>query len=503
MHLTRILSLLALISAGAVQAQNPPAKPSREITLAEAIQMALENNLDVKIQRFNPLIAEHNLRSSYAIYEPGITLQGSHFFSSQPGGVDQFGRDIGNRELEVDTLPGINFGLGAILPTGARYSITESLSRTTSLVGTNENSNYNASWSIQLSQPLLQNFWIDPGRATILINKKVLKLSETMLKGQIMTTVHSVEQAYYNLIFARENVKVVEKALELAQRTLFENKKKVELGALAPLDEKQAEAQVAASKADLIAAQQNLAFQENVLKSLLTDKYESFHEVELIPAEKLVPVPVAFNLQDSWQRGLAMRPDLQQAKLDLERRDITLRLQKNQILPSLDVFGRYGVSGNRLNTSYGDVLSDLTRDRNPSYSFGGSLTIPLGNIGARNRYKATRAEKEQALLQLKKLEQDIMVQIDDAIKAVQSAFERVQATREAREFAFTALDAEQKKLENGKSTTFQVLQLQRNLTAASFEEIRALAEYNNAQALHAFREGSTLDRHRLNLNLQR
>lgn len=503
MHLTRILSLLVLVGAGAVQAQNPAARPSKEITLAEALQMALENNLEVKIQRFNPLIAEHNLRGSYAIYEPGIALQGAHSFSSQPGGVDQFGRDIGNRELEVDNLPGVNFGLGAILPTGARYSISENLSQTTSTIGTNVNSNFNANWSVQITQPLLQNFWIDPGRATILINKKTLRISETMLKGQIMTTVHSVEQAYYNLIFARENVKVVEKGLELAQRTLFENKKKVELGALAPLDEKQAEAQVATSKADLIAAQQNLAFQENVLKSLLTDKYESFHEVELIPAEKLVPVPMAFNLQESWQRGLAQRPDLQQAKLDLERRDISLKLQKNQLLPSLDVFGRYGLSGNRLNTSYGDVLGDLTRDRNPNYTFGGSVTIPLGNIGARNRYKATRAEKEQALLQLKKLEQDIMVQIDDAIKAVQSSFERVQATREARVFAETALDAEQKKLENGKSTTFQVLQLQRNLTGAAFEEIRALAEYNNAMALLAFREGTTLDRHRLNLNLQR
>jgi outer membrane protein TolC len=223
--------------------------------------------------------------------------------------------------------------------------------------------------------------------------------------------------------------------------------------------------------------------------------------VDLVPAEKLVPVPMAFNLQDSWQRGLTMRPDLQQSKLDLDRRDISLRLQRNQILPSLDVFGSYGRSG--LNTGYGSVLGDLSRDRNPSYAYGGALTIPLGNIGARNRYKATRAEKEQALLQVKKLEQVIMVQIDDAIKAVQSAFERVQATREARGFAETALGAEQKKLENGKSTTFQVLQLQRNLTGAAFEEIRALAEYNNSLANHAFREGTTLERHRLNLNLQR
>ncbi|MBI4663805.1 MAG: TolC family protein [Verrucomicrobia bacterium] len=504
MQFTRILFPIALAVAWTVQAQNP-APNVREITLQEAIQMALEHNLDVKIQAINPRIAELNLKASYAMYEPTLSFAAVHNFSSQPTGVvDPQGRIVvGSREIATDSFPlGLNTSVGSQLPTGLRYSISERLSHTAiDQTGVPTVDNYNASWTLDLRQPLLRNFWIDPDRAQIQVNKKALKLSEVALKGLIITTVAQVEQAYYNLISARENVKVAEKGLELAERTLLENRKKVEVGALAPLDEKQAEAQVATSKAGLIATQRALDFQENALKSLLTDNYASFHDTTLIPAEKLLPLPMSYNLQESWQKGLAVRPDLLQAKLDLERQDITLRLQKNQLLPSLDAFFSYGLSGTR-NTSYSDVLSDLTRDRNPAYTYGGSLTIPLGNIAARNRYKATRSLKEQAVLQLKKLEQDIMIQIDDAIKAAQSAFERVRATREAREFAETALDAEQKKLENGKSTTFQVLQLQRDLTQAAFNEIGALAEYNNALAQLALREGTTLERHRLSVNLK-
>jgi outer membrane protein TolC len=130
------------------------------------------------------------------------------------------------------------------------------------------------------------------------------------------------------------------------------------------------------------------------------------------------------------------------------------------------------------------------------------LTIPLGNVAARNRYKQGKVSVEQALLTTKKLEQDVMVQIDDAIKAAQTTFERVGATHQAKLYAEAALDAERKKLENGKSTSFVVLQLQRDLTAASSDEIRALADYNKALAQVAFAEASTLQRRKIDVRVQ-
>jgi outer membrane protein TolC len=142
-------------------------------------------------------------------------------------------------------------------------------------------------------------------------------------------------------------------------------------------------------------------------------------------------------------------------------------------------------------------LDTVRAERYPSWSYGAQLSIPLGNITARNRYKSSKAQKAQALLTLKRLEQDILVEVDNAVKLAQANFERIQATREARDYAEAALLAEQKKLENGKSTSFVVLSLQRDLTLRRSQEIRALADYNNALSGLSFSEGRTLERNGL------
>jgi outer membrane protein TolC len=315
-----------------------------------------------------------------------------------------------------------------------------------------------------------------------------------------MLTITAVEQAYYNLIFARENVKVQETALQLADRLLWENRKRVEVGQLAPLDEKQAESQVAASRADLLATQRALDVQENILKSLITDNYTAWHALRLVPAENLVAVPGIVNLQESWDRAMRQRPDLLQARLDLQRNEINLRLDRNQRLPQLDLVGQYGYSGTgqEFHGAFGQI-----RDReNPFWYYGATLSYPLGNRAARGNYRASKAFREQSELLLKQREQGILIEVDDAVKLVQTNFERVEATRQARLFAEAALEAEQKKLESGKSTSFFVLQFQRDLTTARFQEIRALAEYNNALAQLALREGTTLDRHQINLQVK-
>ena len=500
MQPARILCTICCLYALTAVAQNEPPK-TKPISLEEAIQMALQNNFDVKIQRFNPQIARYNLSGSYGAYEPQVGLSAVHSFRSQPGGIDQFGRELGTREVENDSFTGnITPGISGLFPTGLKYRLNTSLNHNKVGGFGAQTETHTGDWNLQLDQPLLRDFWIDAGRAQILINKKALKISELGLMHQLMVTISNVEQAYYNLIFAGESVKVQEKARELFERLLMETRKKVEVGSLAVLDEKQAESQVATSKADLLATRRNLAVQENVLKSLITADFAVWEDTTLIPAEKLVAVPVPLNLQESWRKGLTQRPDLQQSKMDLETRDITLRYQKNQIFPALDLVGSYGHNG--LDTSYSGVFGELTRNDNPSYTYGATLSIPLGNLGPRNRYKASKAEKQKALLQLKKLEQDIMVQIDDAVKLVQTDLERVEATRQAQAFAEAALDAEQKKLENGKSTPFLVLQATRDLTSARFEAIRALSEFNNALAQLAFREGATLERHRLNVTIK-
>ena len=158
-----------------------------------------------------------------------------------------------------------------------------------------------------------------------------------------MTIVTTVEQAYYDLIYARENVTVQEKAVELATQLVVENKKRVEVGALAPLDQKQAEAQAASSRATLIAAKSALVMQENTVKQLITDDYAAMATALILQPTAPLTAPVqVFDRQISWSKGLTERPDLLQAKLDVERQGITLKYNYNQLFPELDVVGSYG-----------------------------------------------------------------------------------------------------------------------------------------------------------------
>jgi outer membrane protein TolC len=484
---------------------------TRSMSLQEAIDSALQHNFDVQISRYMPDLARFSLQGSYSAWDPTLFASGQHNYSLTPGGLDAQNRPYQGAETDTDSF---SSGIQGQLPWGMTYTLAGNASdawgtRPGALLNERdafENSTANAAFS-QLRQPLLRNLWIDSSRATILINKNRLKYSEQTLRLQIMTSVAQVEQAYYNLIFARENVKVQEAALQLAERLLWENKKKVEVGQMAPLDEKQAESQAASSRADLLSAQRALDAQENVLKSLITDNYTTLHDIHLIPAENLIAVPPLLNLQDSWEKALRLRPDVVQARLDVQRSQITVRLDKNQMFPQLDLIGQYGYAGSstKINGNGGefsDAFSQIADRANPYWYYGASFSYPLGNIGARNNYKAAKAAKVQTELVLKQKEQTVLIAVDDAVKLVQTDFARVEATREARGFAQAALDAEQKKLENGKSTSFFVLQYQRDLTSARFQEIQALAQYNNDLAQLAFQEGSTLERHGLNVDVK-
>jgi outer membrane protein TolC len=357
--------------------------------------------------------------------------------------------------------------------------------------------------SINLAQPLLKNFWIDQVRWNIKVAKNQVKYSELTLKQTIMQMITTVEQAYYDLVYARENITVQAKAVELATQLVVENKKRVEVGALAPLDEKQAEAQAASTQAALIAARASLAVQQNTLKQMLTDDYSGMASVELQPTAPLrAPVHV-FDRQISWSKGLTERPDLLQAKLDIERQGVTLKYTYNQLFPELDIVGGYGrAAGGSSIAEYSQAFGQIARGDQPNYYVGAQLTFPIGNTGARANYRRSKLQMEQYVVALKKLEQTIMTTIDNDIQLARSSYEEVGATRAAREYAAEALAAEQKKLENGKSTTYTVLQIQRDLTTARGNEIRALAIYNKALAQLSLDEGAVLERFGINLEMK-
>jgi outer membrane protein len=305
-----------------------------------------------------------------------------------------------------------------------------------------------------------------------------------------------VETAYLRVIQANENVVTQEKALELADRTSSENRKKVEVGAMAPLEAQQAEAQAAATRATLLKVQSDANTLQRVLKSLLTDDYtNAWLNVIIKPKDKLVAIPQEFNLQESWRKALAYGGSpvrLQQLRLTVQENEARVRLQRNQVFPELDVTGSYGYSGT--GKEFDNALDQVGSRNLPFWSIGAQITMPLSQTAARNNLKAAKASRDQQKMTLKFQEQNTLITIENDIANARNDYETVHATHEARLYAEAALDAEQKKYENGKSTQFDILGLQAKLTTARFDEISALTAYNVDLATLSYDEGTTFER---------
>jgi len=494
------MKLLSIICCGffCVMGVHAETNNVRSLSLQEAIKLAVAHNFDVQISRLTPDINSITLWGDYAAYDPSFSVGGSDGYSKSGSAYNTTTGTYTTATQSYDQS--YNTGVNGLLPFGTKYNVVGNTERINNIYsGTEAPSQYTTGAGVSLSQPLLKNFWTDSSRTLIAVAKNTLKGSELDFRYNLISIVAKTEQNYYELICLYENIKVQETALALAKQLASENKRKVELGAMAPLDEKQAESQAAASQAALTEAQGQLDQQQNLLKALITDQYSDWHKVKVIPSDQLVAVQEKFDIQESWKKGIAKRPDLLSAKVSLESRGITLKYQKNQLFPQLDLVGTYGRNG--LATSLNPAIDDIGNDRLPYYSIGATLTIPLSNRAARSAYRQTKVQIAQDMLRTKQLEQNILISIDNAIKSANTYYETIQSTRAAREYAEEALKAEQKKLEVGQSTSFQVLQLQKDLTAARLNEIRALANYNEALATVASNEGTTLEKYKLTVKV--
>jgi outer membrane protein len=495
MKYTGILSFFfaALAAATAQTATNTLA--GQAMSLADCIQSALAHNFDVQIQRINPQLSLYRLNAAYSGYDPTFSVSGSHTFTKSPGGgFNPYGTNA--TPARVTDANSFSSGIrGGLLPwTGMTYSFSAGLSENYGTGSDNSSANLG---DLTLNQPLLKNFLIDQTRVNIRVAKNNLQQSEQALRQQLISSVTAVANAYYELIYAQQNVAVQSNALDLAQTQLNQDQQRVQIGTLAVLSVQQDESQVAQAKASLIAAQSTLDTAQNTLKNLLTDNYSQWHGMDIQPSETLLAPLETFDLQASWTKGMAERPDLLQAKLNLEQQGIQVKLARNQLLPDLELTGSYGYYGS--GNEFDNAVDQVGEGNAPKYSYGATLSIPLGNISARNQFKIAKASLQQIELQFKQLEQNILVQIDNAVKVAESDYQSVQATKQARIYAEAALDAEQKTYGVGKATTFEVLQYQNNLTTARSAEIRALANYNEALAALAQQEGTALDRYNINI----
>jgi outer membrane protein len=493
--------LFCLCWCAAAPAQTELGRTVREMSLQDCIELALKQNLDIQITRYQNEYAAYDLALAYAGYDPNFSISGRHTFNLSGGGLDpNTGLINPTRTSDANVF---NSSVGGQVPVvGTKYNLFANIAESYGNVGTTSVDNTSGQAGISLTQPLLKDFWIDGARVNIRVARLAIKAADQKVRGQILDTIKLVEQAYYNLIATRETVKVQEEALQLAEQQLSEDKKRVEVGALAPLSETQSESQAASVRANLISAMQAVGTAETTLKQLIAADYAEWVKIEIQPTESL-PAPVqVFDLQESWRRALTDRPDVLSAKLELERRGVVLKYSRNQIFPELDLVGSYGHNtGGGAIREFDQGFGELRRGNHPFYSYGAQLSIPLGNKAARSRYKTAKADVEVELLNLKKLEQDIMGAIHEDIGQARANYLKIESTREATKYAVAALDAERRKLENGKSTSFEVLSLQTKLTTARSDEINALSDYNKTLSQLAHDEATTFQRRNIDVKV--
>ncbi len=502
--LTPVMPAAAPVATGTNSA-NPT---SVSLTLDEAIRLALEHNLDLQVARYTPLIAEYDRRALYGDYDPTFRA-----------GIrrDNNLREAGGLNLNTgNTTPGTrsrtyagNLGLSGLLPSGATYDLSHISQRnkvtTPNEIGTNSFGqpvfvkHTDITWESQaaatVTQPLLRDFWIDGTRLRIGLARHQVTRSQLDLERQIMLVVNAVEQAYYDLIALHELVRVSEADVAVKTQFFGEQRRRVEVGTLASLEEKLAQSEVARSEILLLYARNNAANGEAILKGLVRDNFLSDLNTRLALTDRLLPVPATFELQDAVKYSLEARTDLQSMRVLLEQSQVQLKYDKNQLFPRLDLTGTLGYNG--LDQNLGGSLRDI-RDRNfEQTSIGVALSFPLAMQAERNNLKATRAGLAQTVVMVKQLEETIIREVEAQGRLLETYWRAIPLTREQTIYAQSALEAEQKKLGAGKSTSFNVLQLASALTAAQANEITTLRDYNKALSELSFRKGSTLERWRI------
>jgi outer membrane protein len=510
----RILLGLALsaVAVASAQTTNSPAN-TRSLSLRACIDLALLQNMDLKIEHLTTDIAADMLTSAYGPYDPTFTFGATRHFESDLGNFDPlkfnpyFPSEITTGKIGAD--------LSGSVPIGLSYDFSGEVHKTSAITdfasdiqdaalfpgGIRTTNDYNAGVGLNLRQHFLKDFWIDSDREVLQTRRADLKISQQALRFKIMTTVLGVDLAYEDLIEAREEIRVQENALELRRKFVAETQRRVQVGDMPPLEDALAQTELQNTTTALAAARETFAVRQNTLVGLLTDNFKEWADVNVDPTDPLLALPEEVNRSRSFQSAMTNRPDLIEARLAVQKTGVMVKFRFNQLFPSLDMLGGYGGLGSEP-YSGGVALNDAFDFRNPQYSYGVVVSFPLDNVNARGSYRASRATRKIAELQLHKAEQDVLLQVADYVTRVESSFTQVGSTRQARVYAEEALDSETKKFQNGFATSFEVLEYQQILTAALTAEIRAKTDYNKALAQLSFGEGSILERHHLGLEVK-
>ena len=507
------------------------------LSLQDAISLALENNLAIDVERYTPWLDEVNLlRAQSGVnglvpFDPVLTsnlnLQDSVAPLNNPlfAGVLPPGLTIPVLQAPlayVQHIGNVNVQYNQYFPTGTQFQVSMTNDRTSTNFGSFNlyNPYLQSALTVTITQPLLRGFGILPNTRLIIEAKRNIKVGLSQLEQQIIATTTQVSNDYWELVYARENVKVEDAAVAVSQRLFEENSKRLEIGTLSSLDVLTAQSQLASDKQALVQAQSvQLQDETTLLNDITKNPLDgTLLSAEIVPTTMITTPDTGENLRieeavkEAWQK----RPELKQAELTLENAATDVKASKNELLPSLNVFGQYIASGlGGIETTAGSTptgafvaglpvvnsagvpiadefqatavttsstavfpggagqdLSRLFRADYPSFQAGINLTLPIRNRAAQADNAQAVLNERQQKVQYRQEQNAIFVNVRNALIAMREDRASLAAAEEAKKLAMQTFEDEQEKYRLGASTSYNVVLRERDVTSAEATELR-------------------------------
>ena len=514
----RALAILTLWLAAAAlsAADSPPLK----LSLQEATRRALEHNTTLAVERQSDeqaAAAVNGARGAYDIlwnadfgWRKNTDPINSVFSGAPPGLLAPE-----NESVEAST------SLSRLLPTGGSVSLFTNWGRsTTNGVFTILSPAYDTGAGVALRQPLLRSLRVDPAREAIRVAAADRGASRSRLQRVVSDTAARVDQAYWNLVAVKRDVVSIQSSVELADRQLSDTKTRVESGALAKTDVAEPTAELQRRRGNLALARQRVEEAENTLKLLvLGDPRDPDWASEIMPVDAPETALESPNLEAALTTGFGKRAEIAEARSQRERADAQLEGRRSDLLPRLDLVASYqrrGLAGGMnpdainlngqpavvpppLSGGAGRSWGTIGENRFPDASVGLSFSVPIGNRTAKANLAIARSRVSQASVGITAAEQEVGAEVRNAVFALETARQRIEAARASRAAAETQLAAEQDRFGAGISTNFLVLTRQNDLTNARVTETSALTDYRKAQTELARSTGVLLEQRRIEI----
>jgi outer membrane protein len=457
-----------------------------ELPFRQGMRMLLENNLQVKSSMLDPRIAGAKVLSAQGAFDPEVFGSFKRADSSRPLSTRSSVAAGGLRSIESESYS-FNAGLSGTTGLGTEYRF-EVRDDWTADTFSGFEFEYESFTGVTVRQPLLKGF----GNAEQLALNVALKdkeATELRFRQTLSDAMTEYADAWWALISARGALDVRRESLGLAETLLEVNRKKLAAGALSRLEVVQTESAAASRREDLLVAQKAVEASQRRLKELIAADAYAMRDDELVPVGDGSLRAAAGSFNDAVAAALSARADYMELKAAMERERIVLKYAANQTWPEVDLEASYGYNG--LGDSFSRSFKGI--DANPEWSVGVVFSYPLGNRAASGELEASRLQARQAVLKLKRLEQEIVLRLYGAMKDMETDLKRLEAADEAANLAEETLRAEEKKLEAGRSTTFNVLRIQEDLLLARLKRLDAVSDYNTSLTAFYREKGTLLD----------